>query len=83
MIGVSFPGMIKKAEELGATHIIAVDCRLLKREPIPHIQTPVTYITNAHMKVGHLTKDAAKLSYAFALGYANAVSNKDLQKLLA
>ncbi len=81
-VGVSFLETIHKAQALGATKIIAIDCR-----PHAHTQQQFEHLTqtlggrfvllqNTHSPAGLVTRNATKLHATFQKGYQDVREHK-------
>ena len=79
-VSASFENTVEKAKELGATHIIGIDC--LARNEMDHHSDNFVLIANRRQPAHLLTRDSRKLRAAFDLGFSDAAQNPVLSKFL-
>ncbi len=82
VVGVSFEDTVKKAKELGATTIIAIDNSKHPKTPaMVESGTEIIYISNSVMPANRLTRSSEKLRETLLLGYRDIANNNRLQEI--
>ena len=79
-----FEKTIRKAKDLGATLVIAIDSRSRRRllAPVFDEDPNIVLISNEKLPAGWITKNRTQLEETFALGYHDVHKNQKLRSLL-